>query len=86
MVADKRTIQVEITPLIDPAAAELANNVVGAVALLRDVSETQKLEKMRRDFIADISHELRTPLTSIRGYAFYPRYHLSYRCIWSGSR
>jgi two-component system sensor histidine kinase ResE len=69
MVADKRTIQVEITPLIDPAAAELANNVVGAVALLRDVSETQKLEKMRRDFIADISHELRTPLTSIRGFA-----------------
>lgn len=40
---------------------------IGAVALLRDVSEPMRLEQMRRDYIANISHELRTPLTGIRG-------------------
>jgi len=34
----------------------------------RDVTRLQRLEQMRRDFVADVSHELRTPLTVIRGY------------------
>ena len=41
--------------------------VTGAVVLLRDVSESARLEQLRRDYIANISHELRTPLTGIRG-------------------
>jgi two-component system phosphate regulon sensor histidine kinase PhoR len=41
----------------------------GAVAVLRDLTETERMEKTRRDFIANVSHELRTPLTSIQGYA-----------------
>jgi two-component system, OmpR family, phosphate regulon sensor histidine kinase PhoR len=40
----------------------------GAVAVLRDLTETARMEKSRRDFIANVSHELRTPLTSIQGY------------------
>lgn len=40
----------------------------GAVAVLRDLTETERAEKTRRDFIANVSHELRTPLTSIQGY------------------
>jgi len=40
----------------------------GAVVVLHDVSEVERLEKTRRDFIANVSHELRTPLTSIQGY------------------
>lgn len=38
------------------------------VAVLYDLSEIERLEKTRRDFIANVSHELRTPLTSIQGY------------------
>ncbi len=40
----------------------------GVVAVLFDLSEIERLEKTRRDFIANVSHELRTPLTSIQGY------------------
>ena len=36
--------------------------------LLRDVTETRRLRKMRRDFVANASHELRSPLTVISGY------------------
>jgi two-component system, OmpR family, phosphate regulon sensor histidine kinase PhoR len=41
----------------------------GAVAVLYDVTKIERIEKTRRDFIANVSHELRTPLTSIQGYS-----------------
>ncbi len=41
----------------------------GAVAVLHDQTDIERVEKTRRDFIANVSHELRTPLTSIQGYA-----------------
>jgi two-component system phosphate regulon sensor histidine kinase PhoR len=40
----------------------------GAVAVLHDITEIERVEKTRRDFIANVSHELRTPLTSVQGY------------------
>ncbi|PYX87150.1 MAG: two-component sensor histidine kinase [Acidobacteria bacterium] len=40
----------------------------GAVAVLHDITEIERIEKTRRDFIANVSHELRTPLTSVQGY------------------
>lgn len=40
----------------------------GAVAVLHDITELERMETTRRDFIANVSHELRTPLTSITGY------------------
>jgi two-component system phosphate regulon sensor histidine kinase PhoR len=36
--------------------------------IVRDVSELRRLERARRDFVANASHELRTPLTVLRGY------------------
>jgi len=43
------------------------NKPAGAVVLFRDITEVEKLEKVRRDYVANVSHELRSPLTSIRG-------------------
>lgn len=40
----------------------------GAVAVLRDITELRKLEKIRTEFVANVSHELKTPLTSIAGF------------------
>ena len=53
--------------IFDVTAAPLPGG--GAVAVLRDLTEVERAEKTRRDFIANVSHELRTPLTSIQGYA-----------------
>jgi two-component system, OmpR family, phosphate regulon sensor histidine kinase PhoR len=39
------------------------------VIVLHDITDIQRQEQLRKDFVADVSHELRTPLASIRGYA-----------------
>ena len=41
----------------------------GAVAVLHDITDIQRQEQARKDFVANVSHELRTPLAAIRGYA-----------------
>lgn len=41
----------------------------GAVAVVRDMTEERKLDKMREDFIANVSHELRTPISMMQGYS-----------------
>lgn len=43
--------------------------VRGAVAVLRDVTEERRMDKLRKDFVANVSHELRTPLAMLQGYS-----------------
>ncbi len=55
---------ISITPLRDRE-----KNIIGAVGVFRDVTDTKLTEQMRVDFVANVSHEIRTPLTSIKGFA-----------------
>ena len=57
-----RVIQATATARRDDTGA-----ITGIVCLMRDVSEAQRVEQLRRDYVANVSHELRTPLTGIRG-------------------
>ncbi len=42
---------------------------MGVIMVVKNITETVKLENMRKEFVATVSHELKTPLTSIRGYS-----------------
>jgi two-component system phosphate regulon sensor histidine kinase PhoR len=60
--AADRIFEVQAAPLTSGAAR-------GAIAILHDITDLERLERIRKDFVANVSHELRTPLTAIRGYA-----------------
>ena len=50
-------------------ASVRAADTFGAVIVLHDITELRKLERVRRDFVANVSHEFKTPLTAIQGFA-----------------
>src|SRR5579875_947711 len=61
-VGEERTFEVYATPL----ASHLNR---GALAILHDITPLERLERIKRDFVANVSHEFRTPLATITGYA-----------------
>lgn len=44
------------------------DQVTGTITVINDVTEQEKLERERREFVSNVSHELRTPLTTMRSY------------------
>lgn len=58
---------VTLRVLVDPVI--FSGQIVGTMMLLLDMGEQLKLQKLKREFTANVSHELKTPLTSISGYA-----------------
>jgi PAS domain S-box-containing protein len=57
------SLDITVSPLFDSA-----NNVRGAVAVFRDVSEERKEGQQRAEFVSTASHEMRTPVAAIEGY------------------
>ena len=54
-------LRLSITPIVDEIGS-----IAGAVGLFSDITQMERLEKTRRDYVSNVSHELRTPLTAMR--------------------
>ena len=54
---------------VTTAPIHSGDSISGAVMVLHDISEIRRLERVRRDFVANVSHEFRTPLAVIQGFA-----------------
>ncbi|NLF27614.1 MAG: cell wall metabolism sensor histidine kinase WalK [Clostridiales bacterium] len=57
----ERVLRIVISPLIDEIGT-----TAGAVGLFSDITQLERLERTRRDYVANVSHEMRTPLTAMR--------------------
>ena len=66
----RRTLEVAGKPVSTPADApsrqlHTRNAVLGTVAVVHDVSDRERIDAIRRDFVSNISHELRTPVGAL---------------------
>lgn len=55
--------------IVSPLYTQNQQSVRGAVAVIRDMTEERRLDKLRSDFVSNVSHELRTPISMLQGYS-----------------
>ncbi|MBS4208383.1 two-component system histidine kinase PnpS [Bacillus sp. FJAT-50079] len=60
----ERILDAHLAPYVDETG-----KIKGIIAVLHDVTNMRRLEKMRSEFVANVSHELKTPITSVKGFA-----------------
>ena len=61
----RRAYHVGAAPVVEAADGSEPGEVLGAVAFVRDVTEQQRIDAVRRDFVANLSHELKTPVGAL---------------------
>lgn len=55
--------------IVSPLYSSNHASIRGAVAIIRDMTDARRMDKLRTDFIANVSHELRTPISMLQGYS-----------------
>lgn len=72
LISSSRTLRLRCMPLnLDdmgavPPASVTRDDIDGVLLLIRDMTQISRLERARRDLVANVSHELRTPLASLK--------------------
>ena len=61
LTVQDRTLRLTVSPIIDEIGM-----TAGAVGLISDITQSERLERTRREYVSNVSHELRTPLTAVR--------------------
>jgi two-component system phosphate regulon sensor histidine kinase PhoR len=61
---EEKYLSVRVSPLFYKG-----RELSGLVAIFHDITQIEKLEQVRKDFVANVSHELKTPITAIKGFA-----------------
>ena len=65
--AGRRVFQLRVAPL--RTGEETNRRTAGAIGVFFDITQLERLERVRQEFLSNVSHELRTPLTAILAYA-----------------
>lgn len=76
LISEQETLILDFSTEKKPLILRASNSIIqketgfinGLITVLHDITEQEKIDQERREFVANVSHELRTPLTTMRSY------------------